>query len=832
MGGVSGPANMGGGIAGPKFAKGGKVDLEQEFINADTVHMAEGGWNSPYATKNKKSPTQPMSLPDLDTLALTGKILAKKGKQQLKKELANPSPQMAVDVLGNVGADLLGMPADMIESARGTPMKGYKPFKGVNLESEGTPMLGSENLRGQLEKAGITSGEERPLTENLAMMGLPFAGELKGLPAGLSIKDVSAAAEEAKRAVNFVSSVERTIKGHKMDAMPGNQWSAWMKSNASKAAKKEADATGLHDWLSQQTGKVTKADIEAYVEGNLPKVNVVEKGAPLKLNAEEQQELTDLGSKLANSFIGRGELTEEELNRVMHLENIAEKASPGSLRAQAIDWERKARKAQKDGYSLTANSAFSRSEYLSNRADQLELDPIQYGGSKFEKYTLPGGKNYKETTLALPKREPKQGDMDLSGYFVEEVNEGGTPMYRAVTPNTQGRLYTRRNSAEQDLGVYTDNIRRANADTQNYKVPSYHGYDDEAADVNRLAHLRTNERMTPEQRRVLFLEELQSDWAQKGRDEGFTLSKAEKSRIDEIKKTLDQDKNEGVWTPKTYPNGEVYLEKADPYRTSQGAPIVSMHINELGRPSIFTSEQEASNVASKLNSSNALSAEERLALNKELKSLEGRILTNFPQGPYVTDTKEWTALGLKHALKKAAEEGQDYLAWTTGEQQAKRYDLSKQVDRIEYHPESGDLYAIKTGEPRIAENVKDEKQLSELIGKEAAERLLGKEINPSGFKTIEGEDLQVGGAGMKGYYDQIVPQTMNDVLKQLGVGERVKPVGIQYDGDVGQHLGIELTPELKEILFSEGLPHFHDGGNVQYNPVNLNEEFKKFRYGV
>ena len=176
------------------------------------------------------------------------------------------------------------------------------------------------------------------------------------------------------------------------------------------------------------------------------------------------------------------------------------------------------------------------------------------------------------------------------------------------------------------------------------------------------------------------------------------------------------------------------------------------------------------------------------------------------------------------------------------------------------------------------------------MGKEAAERLLSKEINPSGFKTIEGDDLQVGGAGMKGYYDEILPQTMNDLLKQLGVKERVKPIymdrelmspsantsyeivdsngqlwnTVRHPEDAQKfidqqmsnpnflqkgldlsvrpiepkykytnpQMGIELTPELKEILFSEGLPHFHDGGNVQYKPVNLNEEFKKSRYGV
>ena len=38
---------------------------------------------------------------------------------------------------------------------------------------------------------------------------------------------------------------------------------------------------------------------------------------------------------------------------------------------------------------------------------------------------------------------------------------------------------------------------------------------------NILAHVRFNERTTPSGGKVLFIEEIQSDWAQKGKKEGF-----------------------------------------------------------------------------------------------------------------------------------------------------------------------------------------------------------------------------------------------------------------------------------------------------------------------
>ena len=53
-----------------------------------------------------------------------------------------------------------------------------------------------------------------------------------------------------------------------------------------------------------------------------------------------------------------------------------------------------------------------------------------------------------------------------------------------------------------------------------------------------------------------------------------------------------------------------------------------------------------------------------------------------PTAPFVTDTNAWTKLGLKTALKEAVKQGVERIAWTTGEQQNERYDLSKQVDDV------------------------------------------------------------------------------------------------------------------------------------------------------
>jgi non-ribosomal peptide synthetase component E (peptide arylation enzyme) len=51
----------------------------------------------------------------------------------------------------------------------------------------------------------------------------------------------------------------------------------------------------------------------------------------------------------------------------------------------------------------------------------------------------------------------------------------------------------------------------------------------------------------------------------------------------------------------------------------------------------------------------------------------------FPDAPFKST---WHELALKRILRYAAEKGYDRIAWTTGEQQAARYDLSKHVDQV------------------------------------------------------------------------------------------------------------------------------------------------------
>lgn len=127
--------------------------------------------------------------------------------------------------------------------------------------------------------------------------------------------------------------------------------------------------------------------------------------------------------------------------------------------------------------------------------------------------------------------------------------------------------------------------------------------------------------------------------------------------------------------------------------------------------------------------------------------------------------------------KFIAPSGYEKIAFITGEQSAERYDLSKQIDAVEYIPKLRRLQAWKDG--LSATNVKDvgPEKLEDHIGKEAAKRLLESPLE-GGRHKLSGLDLKVGGEGMKTFYDQIVPQVLRDVLKKVG-GEGLATVSIK-----------------------------------------------------
>lgn len=261
---------------------------------------------------------------------------------------------------------------------------------------------------------------------------------------------------------------------------------------------------------------------------------------------------------------------------------------------------------------------------------------------------------------------------------------------------------------------------------------------------NVLAHIRINDRTDSEGNKVLFVEELQSDWGQEGKKKGFNTPL----------KTEGWTAKAGDGDPASGPVWEV--------RNASGQWV-------LGIPKSY-----------------AATPEEAIArAARQGQESRGGSQSSVPSAPFVTKTENWLNLALKRIAMLAVEEGYDKVAFVNGEQSADRYDLSKQVSQVVWNPETGNLYATPvSGGQSIERQSVSREQLPDIIGKEAAERLTSDESRrANGTHLIKGDDLKVGGEGMKTFYDQIVPQAINKLLPKLG-GQKLATVEIDLPSNV------------------------------------------------
>ena len=372
--------------------------------------------------------------------------------------------------------------------------------------------------------------------------------------------------------------------------------------------------------------------------------------------------------------------------------------------------------------------------------------------AKFDKWQLPGGSNYKELLLTLPTKK-----VPADGWTVKQHSSG---MWAVYAP--QGyRLDDLYQSREEALTKVPEGT------AGQYQSGHY-------SEPNILAHVRINERTDTDGKRVLFVEEIQSDWGQQGRNKGFKSPSRTWAEIDKELSEVSRKRSALIDEAASLPDSEMAK-----FRRLTG------EADELGK---------------------------RLL---ELRAEQDAIETNrdrVPTGPFVTNTKSWTALALKRLMTYAVENGFDRVAWTTGEQQAERYNLSKQISDIAWR--GGDFRAWdKQGNEVVRQTGTTQQDVADYVGKEVADKLFSQTPQGEGRNALyqlSGEDLNVGGQGMKAFYGSIVPQVANDLLKKLG-GGRVGSVAVNISKGkkttASQQFGFDITPAMRAKV-QGGLPLF------------------------
>ena len=207
-------------------------------------------------------------------------------------------------------------------------------------------------------------------------------------------------------------------------------------------------------------------------------------------------------------------------------------------------------------------------------------------------------------------------------------------------------------------------------------------------------------------------------------------------------------------------------------------------------------------------------AEDFITGEREVFNSKERALDSFkrekgmrtPDMPY-KKTDQWIGLAIRRVMKMAADKGLDRIAWVTGEQSAERYDLSKQIDEIKYFKYADGTYSIeakKDGDYVFSKSPVKESELENIVGKELALKMINNEGTEKAGevdKFLEGEGLEVGGEGMKTFYNSIVPKVSKAEAQRFDKNADIEVIEIsQGNAENSKQLSIPITPEMKEEL--------------------------------
>lgn len=172
-----------------------------------------------------------------------------------------------------------------------------------------------------------------------------------------------------------------------------------------------------------------------------------------------------------------------------------------------------------------------------------------------------------------------------------------------------------------------------------------------------------------------------------------------------------------------------------------------------------------------------------------------------PDAPF---RKNWHELGMKRMLRYAAENGYDAVAWTTGTQQSERYNLSKHMDNMRIYPLGGGEYSVtgyKNNERVFSQDVASYEELQQLIGKDLTRKYEQEkeQLEDNEYVLLEGGNLVIGGEGMKGFYDRMLPQYMDKYGKKWGVKTHDIELELPNESDRVMH-AVDVTPEMKQSV--------------------------------
>ncbi len=195
--------------------------------------------------------------------------------------------------------------------------------------------------------------------------------------------------------------------------------------------------------------------------------------------------------------------------------------------------------------------------------------------------------------------------------------------------------------------------------------------------------------------------------------------------------------------------------------------------------------------------------------------------SDVPDLPLKKD-KQWGAVGLRQAMKVAAEEGYDQVALTTGRLQAERNrKIMEATDTTLIKTPSG-RYQIDSDVPVANEQAiyntfeEAESELKKYLGEKNAQKLIKSVPEKDGDRTYwtldEPHTVKRGGQKYMDFYDRTLQKIWKrDFAKKYGVD--IKMVEYKQNDKTVQLPTLEMTEKMREDIL-KGLKMFAEGGYV------------------
>lgn len=578
--------------------------------------------------------------------------------------------------------------------------------------------------------------------------------------------------------VIFYSNAERAVEGIKQEKATAEQWLKMIEKNGGLKAG-EDKWTGLSEWLKSNDKKsLTKQQVMDYIRENQIQVEEVNYGVGLQGEAQEKL---------------------DEFNREYkeYLDQYKKDAEPSQADLEAFEQEMldKYGEGWANVYNIKDQARHDELvERVNNSSEPHEAAfkaMVDQYGDDFESAFEINYANYSVdgSSRLVPQLDYYDGIADAAKYFLG-MKEGATNPIN----ETRLRYTTDGLDNKREIALVVPTIESWNEDDQ------VHFGD--AGEGRAVAWVRFGETTDADGKKVLVIDEIQSKRHQEGREKGYVSSeqKERHRKLGEDVKKAEKEYNDytaDLWNK---------------YKDSSSS--VDEMLSNI-------TEEEGAKVEELRDRYNKLSEE----WSKDTLPADA-----IPDAPF---EKNWHELAMKRMLRYAAENGYDKVAWTKGEQQAERYDLGGVVKTIgkynrreneqliEIEMQDGKRYtALVDSEGNVIESnhFPNAKTLSDIIGKEMANKALSLENGGE----ISGEGLSIGGEGMKGFYDQMLPRYMDKYGKKWGV--KTDEVRLDNIGDNGLTMwSVDVTPEMRESVM-EGQPMFFKTEDGEVLGYTLNGE--------